>query len=194
MRKSFEMWWPGTELNRSACFAISKLLIPRSAQSAHSAQIANPVCVLCAVASVPICRPIPVVTGCRCRFQEAPLILQRYRDLKFDKIDPVSAPARWVMRAIPPPHSTQASTTKHNKLLESLSRHWSRFAPFWLLFTDKRRTVTAFRDARTGRSFVELFGVTRLINSLNPCGSSTQGNRLKCSNIPYSCCEASKSG
>jgi hypothetical protein len=124
MRKSFEMWWPGTELNRSACFAISKLLIPRSAQSAHSAQIANPVCVLCAVASVPICRPIPVVTGCRCRFQEAPLILQRYRDLKFDKIDPVSAPARCVMRAIPPPPTprkpAQLSTTNSWKVSHAI--------------------------------------------------------------------------
>jgi hypothetical protein len=47
------MWWPGTELNHSASFVISKLLIPQSAQSAYSALIANPVCVLCAVANCP---------------------------------------------------------------------------------------------------------------------------------------------
>ena len=47
--KPLKVWWPGTELNHSVCLVISMLLIPRSAQSAETALIANPVCVLCAV-------------------------------------------------------------------------------------------------------------------------------------------------
>jgi hypothetical protein len=47
------VWWPGTKFNHSACPVISNSLIPRSAQSAYSALIANPVCVLCAVANKP---------------------------------------------------------------------------------------------------------------------------------------------
>jgi hypothetical protein len=75
----WKIWWPGTELNHSVCPLISNLLIPRSAQSAYSVLIADPVCVLCAVhaARIPrfettILSPVPRSLGYECNHQRNP--------------------------------------------------------------------------------------------------------------------------
>src|ERR1035437_8232708 len=44
----------------------------------------------------------------------------------------------------------QTSATKRNETLKNLSRSSPRFAPLWLTFTDRKRTLTAYLACRAG--------------------------------------------